>query len=120
MLIVCVCITVPAVAQNLALDKATANSLKFKWEAPATGDITGYKIKILDGNSEIESKLTDKADEPTIEFNGLVAGKEYTAQVYTVFGTVESDKVELKIRTSTFDMFIIMMIYPSCVSALIS
>ena len=103
------CITVPAVAQNFALDTASANSLKLKWEAPATGEISGYKVKLMDGDSEIKSETTDKTDPPTIEFNGLEAGKEYTGQLYTVLETVESEKLQLVVLTGTFDMFMIMM-----------
>ena len=88
----------PDVAQNFVLDTATTTSLKLKWDEP-TGEYKEYKLILLDGQTEVETKTTPKGT-PTLEFTGLSGGKRYTADLFTVgLNDAESEKVEAPFNT---------------------
>jgi hypothetical protein len=89
----------PDVAMNFILDTATATSLKLKWDQPATGEFKEYKLKLVDGQTEVETKTTPMGT-PTLEFTSLSGGKQYTAELYTVgLNDAESEKLEATFNT---------------------
>lgn len=96
--------TKPKIAENLALDSATTSSIKVKWDAPSSGDWTGFKVKLLGEDNEIETKTTVK-EITTAEFTGLMPAIKYTVELYALSGTLESTKVAAQFTTRKYDDF---------------
>ena len=96
--------TKPKVAENLALDSATTSSIKVKWDSPSSGDWTGFKVKLLEEDTEIETKTTVK-EITTAEFTSLMPATKYTVELYALSGTLESTKVAAQFTTRKYDDF---------------
>ena len=88
----------PNAAQNLSLSTRTVNSLTVAWEAPAEGELTGYRAT-LQGGGTSRTESVDKST-TTFEFTGLKAGTEYTVGVITEAGDQRGRTLTSKFHTS--------------------
>ncbi|KAI0211005.1 hypothetical protein LSAT2_004201 [Lamellibrachia satsuma] len=92
--------SVPNAAQNLTLSSRTVNSLTVAWEAPAEGELTGYRAT-LQGGGTSRTESVDKST-TTFEFTGLKAGTEYTVGVITEAGDQRGRTLTSKFHTKLF------------------
>ena len=82
----------PNVAQHLMVNSRTVATLTFPWDAPVSGRVTEYKIRLLDV-SWTEQTISGRATRKVI-FTGLTAGAEYAVVLVAVSGDQQSETVE--------------------------
>ena len=77
---------------NVSVSSATVT-----WQAPASGHVGSYEIKI---NADIKSIPSSNTKSAT--FNSLKAGTQYTVFVVVISGTQRSDPSQKTFYTSKF------------------
>ena len=99
----------PNVAQHLMVNSRTVATLTFSWDAPVSGRVSEYKIKLLDV-SWTEQTISGCATRKVI-FTGLTAGAEYTVGLVTESGDQQSEMVEGHFYTGKCNSFYCMTDY---------
>ena len=91
--------TVPDAAAAPTLERASVSEITVSWAAPHNGGaaITGYTVRLFNGNKLVEKKTTDLA---AVTFAGLVRGIAYTADV-SAASTIGSGAVSVKSEALT-------------------
>ena len=88
----------PGVATKLEAKSRTVSSLTVLWDAPLSGDVTEYRIKLRDKQGT-ETTVRGRATR-TSTFTGLAAGTMYTVVLVTVSGDQQSEVLQSNFYTS--------------------
>ena len=91
-------IAVPSSVDGLGIQSRSTTSAVVSWDAPL-GLRSGYRVTVDDGSGTVKTEHPSEG-ETSVEFTGLTAGTQYTAQAFTISGGLESALAEIKFYTS--------------------